>query len=220
MSKKLDRIAGFVLVAAQASAAVAILTLAPDGPVAMHFSLDGGVDRWGTRNEAAVLTGSMALLSAATMIVVFQRLRFGRDEPRQGTAAVNIVLLVTSLIAALMTALAFKLIQPGQNILVTLMTGVSVVFAVIGSFLGKIGQNRFVGIRTPWTLSSRLAWDKTHRLAGRLFFWGGLFGMTAALFVPQPGGLIATVVGVLATLAITIFESWRVWRADPQRVAQ
>jgi hypothetical protein len=69
MSKKLDRIAGFVLVAAQASAAVAILTLAPDGPVAMHFSLDGGVDRWGTRNEAAVLTGSMALLSAATLVV-------------------------------------------------------------------------------------------------------------------------------------------------------
>jgi uncharacterized membrane protein len=220
MSERLDRIAGLVLVAAQASAAAAILTLAPDGPVAMHFSLDGGVDRWGTRNEAAVLTGSMALLSAATMIVLIQRHRSGRDDPRQATAAVNIVLLVTSLIAALMTALAFQLIQPGQNIPVTLMAGISIVFAVTGSFLGKIGQNRLVGIRTPWTLSSRLAWDKTHRLAGRLFFWGGLSGVTAALFVPQPGGLIAIVSGVLATLAITIFEGWRVWRADPERAAR
>jgi protoheme IX farnesyltransferase len=30
------------------------------------------------------------------------------------------------------------------------------------------------GIRTPWTLTSDRAWDKTHRLMGRLFFISGL----------------------------------------------
>lgn len=219
MSAKPDRIAGLVVIAAQAIAAAAILTLAPDQPVAMHFSIDGSVDRWGTRSEASVLTGLMALLSAAAMIVVMQRRRAGHHEPRQGRAALSITLLVTSLIATLMTALAFNLIQPGQSILVTLMVGISFVFAITGSFLGKIGPNRFVGIRTPWTRASRLAWDKTHRLGGRLFFWGGLAGMAAATFVPQPGGLITIVFGVLAIAAITIFESWRVWRADPERVA-
>lgn len=219
MSTKLDRVAGLVLVAAQATAAAAILAFAPDAPVAMHFSFDGSVDRWGTRSEAFVLTGLMSLLSAATMIVVIRRRRPGHDEPRQGTATLNIVLLVTSLIATLMTALAFHLIQPGQTILFTLMAGISFVFAIIGSLLGKIAPNRFVGIRTPWTRASRLAWDKTHRLGGRLFFWGGLAGMAASPLVPQPGGLIAIVVGILAITAITIFESWRVWRDDPERAA-
>jgi uncharacterized membrane protein len=32
--------------------------------------------------------------------------------------------------------------------------------------MGKIRPNWFVGVRTPWTLSSKLSWDKTHRLAG------------------------------------------------------
>ena len=219
MSTKLDRVAGLVLVAAQATAAAAILAFAPDAPVAMHFSFDGSVDGWGTRREASVLTGSMALLSAATMIVVIQRRRAGRDDPRQGTAALNIVLLVTTLIATLMTALAFHLIQPGETILVTQMAGISVVFAVVGSFLGKLVPNPLVGIRTPWTRASRLSWDKTHRLGGRLFFWGGLAGMAASPLVPQPGGLIATVIGVLSITAVTIFESWRVWRADPERAA-
>ena len=219
MSARLDRFAGLALVAAQATAAATILTLAPAGPVAMHFDLNGGVDRWGSRSEAAALTGLMALLSAATLFVVIQRRRAGRDERRHGVAALSVVLMVTSLIAMLMTALAFHLIQPGEAILVTLMAGISVVFAITGSFLGKIGPNRFVGIRTPWTCASRLAWDKSHRLGGRLFFWGGLAGMAAAPLVPQPYGLVATVIGALAITAITMFESWRVWRADPERVA-
>ena len=172
-----------------------------------------------TAGEAAALTGLMALLSATTLFVVIQRRRAGRDERRHGVAALSVVLMVTSLIAMLMTALAFHLIQPGEAILVTLMAGISVVFAITGSFLGKIGPNRFVGIRTPWTRASRLAWDKSHRLGGRLFFWGGLAGMAAAPLVPQPNGLVATVIGALAITVITIFEGWRVWRTDPERVA-
>jgi uncharacterized membrane protein len=41
--------------------------------------------------------------------------------------------------------------------------------AGIGNVLGKLRSNFFVGIRTPWTLSSEHVWDQTHRWAGRLF---------------------------------------------------
>ncbi|MCB0026848.1 MAG: SdpI family protein, partial [Anaerolineales bacterium] len=43
---------------------------------------------------------------------------------------------------------------------------VGVLFVVIGNYLGKIRSNYMMGIRTPWTLASDLAWDKTHRLGG------------------------------------------------------
>ena len=55
-----------------------------------------------------------------------------------------------------------------------------VLFIVLGNFMGKIRPNWFVGVRTPWTLSSKLSWDKTHRLAGWLFMlMGALFALLA-----------------------------------------
>ena len=37
---------------------------------------------------------------------------------------------------------------------------------VMGVVMGTVQPNWFVGIRTPWTLSSDLSWRKTHRLSG------------------------------------------------------
>ena len=90
-------------------------------------------------------------------------------------------------------------------------------FVVIGAFLGRVAPNPLVGVRTPWTFKSRLAWDRSNRLAGRLLFWLGLASVLSAPFAPQPAGMIAVVAGVLAAAAWSVFESWRVWRSDPQR---
>ncbi|MDD2935625.1 MAG: DUF1648 domain-containing protein [Candidatus Pacebacteria bacterium] len=61
------------------------------------------------------------------------------------------------------------------------------VLPVMGVFIYYIGhllkyakRNWFVGIRTPWTLSSDYVWDKTHKIGGLLFKIIGiitLFGM-------------------------------------------
>jgi immunity protein, SdpI family len=40
---------------------------------------------------------------------------------------------------------------------------------VIGAVIDQVRPNWFFGIRTPWTLSSEVAWSETHR-AGRLMF--------------------------------------------------
>ena len=46
-------------------------------------------------------------------------------------------------------------------------------FIVIGNYLPKVRPNYLVGIRTPWTLTSDLSWDRTHRIGGRLFVLEG-----------------------------------------------
>jgi len=45
---------------------------------------------------------------------------------------------------------------------------------IMGNYFGKLKNNWFMGIRTPWTLSSPEIWDKTHRLGGKLFMLAGL----------------------------------------------
>ena len=82
----------------------------------------------------------------------------------------------------------------------SMLPAMGLLFIFIGFMLRKAKRNFFIGIRTPWTLSSDTVWDKTHQLGAVLFmasgvlaFIGGFFGgMTAfwMLFVPLIGSTI------------------------------
>ena len=51
---------------------------------------------------------------------------------------------------------------------------VGLLFIVIGSFLNEVKSNWFIGIRTPWTLSSETVWKKTHQFGSKLFVLSGI----------------------------------------------
>lgn len=79
-----------------------------------------------------------------------------------------------------------------------------VLFIFIGYLLRQAKRNFFIGIRTPWTLSSDSVWDKTHRLGSVLFMLSGVLsivgsflgGMTAfwMLFIPLIGSTLVLIV--------------------------
>jgi uncharacterized membrane protein len=50
-----------------------------------------------------------------------------------------------------------------------LSPGLAILFAFVGILLLNSKRNWFVGIRTPWTLSSDRVWRKTHKLGAVLF---------------------------------------------------
>jgi uncharacterized membrane protein len=48
--------------------------------------------------------------------------------------------------------------------------------AAVGNLYPTIRFNYMIGIKNSWTLSNELIWKKTHSLAGKVAFWGGLIG--------------------------------------------
>lgn len=79
-----------------------------------------------------------------------------------------------------------------------------ILFIFIGYLLRQAKRNFFIGIRTPWTLSSDTVWDKTHQLgsvlfmvSGALAFVGSFFGSLAAffmLFIPLMASTLTLVI--------------------------
>lgn len=95
-----------------------------------------------------------------------------------------------------------------------MMPAVGVFIAVMGFLIPKAHPNWFVGIRTPWTLTSDLSWERTHKIGGTLFVILGILMIVSAFIAPQ----IAIWLLVAAALAITIFlfaYSYQVWKTDP-----
>ena len=81
-----------------------------------------------------------------------------------------------------------------------MLPALGLLFILLGNLMRQSKRNWFIGIRTPWTLSSDYVWEKTHQLGAILFmasgvlaFIGGFFGgMTAFWFflVPLIGSTI------------------------------
>jgi len=52
----------------------------------------------------------------------------------------------------------------------------------LGVVLPKTKQNWFIGIRTPWTLSSPAVWEETHIFGGKLFKITGVLALAGLAF--------------------------------------
>ena len=183
----------------------------------IHYTASGQADDWGTREVvggALVAMAALTLLLGGGMALAVQR----TEDPARRRAlryAQLVVILSLPLVALLIASASLSgATDIGGALPVALM---SLVLLLIGAFLGRVGPNPFVGVRTPWAYKSRLAWERSNRLAGRLFFLIGLAGLLTAPFAPRPLGLYAILVAICVAAVWAVIESWRVWRTDPDR---
>jgi uncharacterized membrane protein len=94
----------------------------------------------------------------------------------------------------------------------TLPVLIGILFIYIGFLLGHAEQNWFVGIRTPWTLSSERVWKKTHELGGELFKIAGIISC-AGVFAGSYA-LWFILVPVLAVAVYTVVYSYTEFRKE------
>lgn len=200
--------------------AIWVATHGPQSPIPLHFDAAGQADRYGSRYElAATLAGLAGLNLLVAWMTGRQAASVADPVRRKGLQRGQwLSILIMGAVAAFIgwsslgPAAASGVSPPGVAMAFT-----AFILLITGAVLGRVSPNPFIGVKTPWAYKSRLAWDRSNRLAGRLMFWLGAIGLIASPFVVQPAGMIALIVGVLIAALWSVFESWRVWRADPER---
>ena len=95
----------------------------------------------------------------------------------------------------------------------TMPIGVGLLFIVLGNYLTRVEPNWFIGIRTPWTLSSDTVWRKTHRTGGWLMVLGGA-AIAACAFFPPAAFLPLFIAAVLLMAVIPIVQSYILWKRE------
>jgi uncharacterized membrane protein len=115
-----------------------------------------------------------------------------------------IILIVAFMLYVHSLTLAWSLGYQDFKMSAAMLPFMGVLFIAVGWMLRKAKRNFFIGIRTPWTLSSDTVWDKTHQLgsvlfmaSGALAIVGGFLGGTTAfwlMFVPLIGSSLFLVV--------------------------
>jgi uncharacterized membrane protein len=124
------------------------------------------------------------------------------------------VLVITSLLIAF-RGLATP---PARDVSVTAtFAAMWAALALKGAAAGKFKPGGYLGLRVYWTTHSRLAWERAHRVLGRVLFWGGLVGLAASFVMPWLASIALFVANIALAVALALVESWRTWRNDPDR---
>ena len=92
------------------------------------------------------------------------------------------------------------------NLLLTIPIGIGLTIIYLGFLLEKSKRNWFIGIRTPWTLSSDKVWEKTHKLGGKLFKIAGII-IFLSIFL-QEYMLMLTLTPIITITIITTVYSY------------
>jgi len=103
-------------------------------------------------------------------------------------------------------------IQIPANVFVPI--GMACLIFYLGIVTSRVKRNWFIGIRTPWTLSNEIVWQKTHKLGGVLFRIAAIIMLIGAVFPKY--AILFVLVPVLSVAAITLVYSLIIWKTLSQ----
>lgn len=149
--------------------------------VPTHWNIQGQPDAYGSKLVALLLMLCVMLLTTLLTVVLptISPEKFGIESFRStfNYVMVLIVALLGAVHVIILRATATGTFQL-QGLLLAVIFGF---FAAMGNVMGKVRQNFWMGVRTPWTLADERVWDQTHRSAARLWTLGGLIGVLLSL---------------------------------------
>jgi uncharacterized membrane protein len=186
---------------------IAMYPAVPDRVVS-HWNAAGQADGymsklWGLGLIPLIMTGFVALLAVLPRIDPYKKNYEKFGDYYEGFILLFVLFMLAIQVQIILWSTGYQI---SPNLTFPILIGI--LFIYIGFLLGHAEQNWFVGIRTPWTLSSETVWKKTHEIGGKLFkiagviaFAGVLAGEYAMWFILVPALAVA-----VFTVAYSYFE--------------
>ncbi len=201
MTTKTTSIIVLGLIAVAAIAGVVLWNQLPD-QMASHWNANDEVDGtmpkfWGVFLMPMITLGMFVLF---IFIPNIDPLKANVAQFRE-TFNLFIVFIVAFMLYIHALTLAWSLGYNNFKMSAAMLPMIGLLFLFIGYMLRKAKRNFFIGIRTPWTLSSDTVWDKTHQLGSVLFMVSGAFAIVGGFF----GGMLAFWLMFVPLIGSTVF---------------
>lgn len=200
-----------IVVAAVVASAVVYPNLPSTVPT--HWDLMGRPNGWSSRVWGAFVIPIIMIVLWVSMRVLPAIDPRGSNYAKFGSAFEGIVISILLYMLALHIVILRAALGYPVAMERVLPIGIGILLILIGNLLPRARPNWFVGIRTPWTLSSDRVWEKTHRIGGRIFVAGGILILLSAFSSPQFSSIVLATVIVLSVATVLIY-SYVEWKRE------
>lgn len=211
MTTRTTTIISLVLIAAAVLAGLLLWNRLPD-PMPSHWNAAGEIDGYMSKFWGVFLVPIITIVLVPLFLVIphidplkanIARFRGIFNWFIVGFVAYMLYVYALTLFAALGTPF---------NMTAMLLPVVGLLFIGIGFMMTQAKRNFFIGIRTPWTLSSETVWDETHKLGSKLFMLAGALTIVAAFLGENGVWLILAAIFIAAF--VPIIYSFILWRRE------
>lgn len=141
--------------------------------VPMHWNLNGVIDDYGSKTNLIWMSLLMPFIAYGILLLASSIDPKGSMQ-RMGNKLQNLKLLLTTFMSVLALWILYITKQQTIGNMNTVMIVSGVLLIILGNYFKIMPPNYFIGIRTPWTLENKATWKETHKLAGWLWFTGGI----------------------------------------------
>ena len=175
--------------------------IADDAKIPSHWNFRGEIDGYSSKWTAILLfSGINALLLIIMLSLPFISVRYRKTPERFS----HIVPLITNIVIFFFATIHIYTLLIGAELVSAtgsfIFYALGLMFILLGNILPKMPSSFFIGIRTPWTLSSEYVWRKTHKVGGICFVLSGLL----MIFVPAIWGNNATAMIIMSVLFMAL----------------
>ncbi|MEI9944205.1 MAG: SdpI family protein [Chitinophagaceae bacterium] len=185
MNKLLSKIVWLVILAPVIY--LAIIWGSLPARIAIHYNIHGEPDGYGSKVTLVGMTLFLVFINAGAYLLLVNAHRI---DPRKNAIEnkdkmQRLGFAVTVFISAILFMIIHSSSNTGMKFEATwVLAGVGLLFAIMGNYLYTIKPSYFAGFRLPWAMQNAENWRKTHLLAGKLWFGGGLLIAVVSLFAP------------------------------------
>lgn len=191
------------------SAAGAVLWDKLPEKMTVHWGLDGTADGWGGRLFAVIGLPLILLAVFWLCILITAKDPKNKDQNHKAFGMIIWIMPFVSFFAMGMTYLAAFGKTFAMYDLVPVFIGVLLAF--IGNYMPKCKQNHTIGIKVKWTLENEENWNRTHRFAGKIWFFGGM-AITLTCLLPDTVGSLLFLVLLLACVFAPFVYSYAFYK--------
>jgi len=157
-----------------------IWTSLPD-KIPVHWGLDGEVNRYGGSAELILITLLPLIIYLSFWVI--PKIDPKKKLHKMGNKFQNLRIWFTLIMSMFALFFLYSSLHQSFNIQNYLVVLLGFLFIIIGNYLKTIQPNYFLGFRTPWTLENETVWKETHRLAGKMWFVGGILVVLTGLIL-------------------------------------
>ncbi len=169
-----------------------------------HWGGDGVAD--GTAPKVFMVFGMPLILLALQWLILLAETVLQRNHP-QNHKIVAIVYGILPAISLVVHIFIYSVaLEKDWNLITLIPLLIGALFFFLGNYLPKTTRNRTTGIKLHWTMGNDENWQKTHRLGGKLWFWGGLLIMASALLPLKIAVGVMFVMIVVSVIVPTVYS--------------
>ena len=180
-----------------------------------HFNIEGKADAWGGPSSIFIGPGIMGAVSVFIYVLMSNLKSFDpkKYDEANDTLYSNFAILTVAFLSVLSTIIIYSSTHADEiNVGKLILPLIGLSFAGLGWYMPKFKQNYFVGFKLPWTLENETNWNETHKVAGKLWIYGGLFQAVVTFILPMKFGMIAFMLAVAIMVIIPSVFSYRLFK--------